>query len=33
MEIFAFSIAAAALSLASFSFTKISNLEKRIKDL
>lgn len=33
MDIFAFTIAAVALSLASLSFAKISDLEKRIKDL
>lgn len=33
MEIFAFSIAAFALGLASMSFSKIEKLEKRIKDL
>jgi hypothetical protein len=33
MEIFAFSIATGALGLALFAFSKLENLEKRVKEL
>ena len=33
MEIFAFAVAAGALSMALFTFSKIEQLEKRVKEL
>ncbi len=33
MEIFAFSIAAGALGLALFAFSKLENIENRVKEL